>query len=71
MACHAFRRDEARRGHEITRGGRQCWILDFNPLKALKIKAAQVSNGDLRPKFNTYIVLRRKMKAFRYKCKWK
>jgi hypothetical protein len=23
-----------------------CWILDFNPLKALKIKATQVSNGD-------------------------
>jgi hypothetical protein len=42
MACHARRCDEARRSHEITRGGRQCWILDFNPLKALKTKTTQV-----------------------------
>jgi hypothetical protein len=53
MACHALHRDEARRGHEIIRGGRQCWILDFNPLKALRIKATQVRNGNLRPEFNT------------------
>jgi hypothetical protein len=42
----ALRRDEARRGH-------QCWILDFTPLKALKIKATQVKSVDLHPKLNT------------------
>jgi hypothetical protein len=29
--------------------GCKCWILDFNPLKALKIKATQVKYEDLRP----------------------
>jgi hypothetical protein len=43
----------ARRGHEITGGGRQCWILDFNPLEALRIKTTQVRNMDLRPELNT------------------
>jgi hypothetical protein len=53
MACHAFCCDEVCHGCEITGGGRQCWILDFNPLKALRIKATQVRNGDLHPEFNT------------------
>jgi hypothetical protein len=40
-------------GRGFTGGGRQCWILDFNPLKALKIKETQVNYVNLRPCFNT------------------
>jgi hypothetical protein len=30
-----------------------CWIIDFNPLKVLRIKATQVRNEDIRHEFNT------------------
>jgi hypothetical protein len=37
------------RGSEFTGGGRQCWLLDFNPLKVLKIKATQISEQQPSP----------------------